>query len=243
MISFNSIILAAGKDDESFSLESNTPKIWIDVGGRSLIKMAISVYASNLQTVIAVSKNFVDNKKLIEINNKIKIYKLDEETGGALATASLIASSLDPNKPIIITAVDSLISKKKFDSFVEAMFNSNVESGLVVFKSQKPNLSFVRTNLSNEIIEVAEKRIIGNLATAGIYYFRNPDIFLACAKWAFLNNVSKNGIFYIAPSLNYLITTDLKSKLFEIEEVDYYRFSTFGETEISKERLRKNEIL
>ena len=63
MISFNSIILAAGKDDESFSLESNTPKIWIDVGGRSLIKMTISVYASNLHTVIAVSKNFVDNKK------------------------------------------------------------------------------------------------------------------------------------------------------------------------------------
>ena len=83
MISFNSIILAAGKDDESFSLESNTSKIWIDVGGVSLIEMAIGVYASNLQTVIAVSKNFIDNKKLIKITNAIKIHKLDEETSGA----------------------------------------------------------------------------------------------------------------------------------------------------------------
>ncbi len=78
------------------------------------------------------------------------------------------------------------------------------------FKSNQSRYSYVRSNKSGYISEVAEKRVISNLATTGMYYFKRGADFIDAAKKMIARNNLENGEFYVGPCYNQLIKSGKK---------------------------------
>ena len=72
---------------------------------------------------------------------------------------------------------------------------------------------------------VAEKRVIGPLATTGVFYFRTAELFLNAAKWCLVNNAKDRGVYYVSTALNAIIMEGLSVKYIEIPRHEYRSWS------------------
>ena len=88
-------------------------------------------------------------------------------------------------------------------------------------------------------MEISEKVIISNHATAGIFYFKNREHILGALEWALLNNIHRSGTYYVAPSLNYFVTNSMKIFPWFVTESEYIRFSSEDEAQQMIEKMRK----
>ena len=233
-MTYQSLILAAG------ALASNEKSFYkcrtIVRTNESLLEVCLDVFATSERVIIAVNPGdyeFFADKKLA---HNSRLVEISYPTQGALATSGMCIDQLEDDVPIIVSAVDG-ICFNVIDNFIITMKNSEADGGVIVFPSDNVNYSYVRVNQSIPI-EFAEKSRIGALATAGIYYFKNREIFADAILWAILNQVRYGGVYYFSSAMNKLIAEGMKVELFEVKEIDYYRFSTESESERSILRLR-----
>lgn len=186
----------------------------------------------NKYSTILIENGYYDS--LADLSEKFisKKYRLNFPTKGALASAAYgVSATIEDDLPLLICPGDSLIPTKSVNDFVESMMKKKAVAGTIVFKSNNPNYSFIRINKSGDIMEVAEKKAISNLATAGLYYFKSKKDFLDASLWSFVNTYNINDNYYLAPSLNYFIMTSQKIQYFEINSLEYLRFSTIVEAQ------------
>ncbi len=76
---------------------------------------------------------------------------------------------------------------------------------LPCFESTDPRYSFARVDENGYVAETAEKNPISNLATNGLYYFKNGSDFVKAALRDIANNNSFNNEYFVAPCYNELI--------------------------------------
>jgi hypothetical protein len=76
----------------------------------------------------------------------------------------------------------------------------------LTFFSDSPKHSYSRYNYDTRLVtEVAEKQVISNNATVGIYYWKSGSLFVECAESMIDKNIRFNNEFYICPVYNELI--------------------------------------
>lgn len=126
-------------------------------------------------------------------------------TRGALASALLPIDLLNDSDPIVLVPTNSVTDSKSLEVFLKSMCDSRVAAGIMLIDSTDPHYSYARV-YKGKVIEIIEKVIVGNLATTGVYFFRDKQVLKECARWAFVNNQSTDNKFYIAPSLNYVLS-------------------------------------
>jgi len=72
-------------------------------------------------------------------------------------------------------------------NFVE---RKNSDGALLTFFSDSPKHSYSRYNYNTRLVtEVAEKRVISNFATVGIYYWKSGAAFVDCAEQMITKNI------------------------------------------------------
>ncbi len=142
---------------------------------------------------------------------------------GALVSALLGAENLDPDKPLLICPGDAYLAQK-FESHLPPNSES-LDGFTLAFRSENSRWSFLGLNAEGEISEVAEKKIIGPLATTGHFYFKRAADFIEASKWVLVNNAHVNGNFYVSTALNYLVSQGLSLGYKEIDRNDYFSFS------------------
>lgn len=140
-------------------------------------------------------------------------------TKGALATLGLMLDLIPSETPIVIVPINASISEPMHE-FVNKMVAEDADAGVAVIRSNSPDLSYVRY-VNSKIAEIHEKEVVGQFAISGHYYFKNKGIIIDCLNWAMLNNITKNNLLYIAPSLNYIITKGKKLASFEANPQKY----------------------
>jgi hypothetical protein len=232
---YYTVVLAAGS--KRFNLENGQmiSKLEFDVSGARLIDRALS----------SLNKGFIrlviseDESCEFSILNEIDICKVGS-TKGALITAILGLRDCDLSLPLVICPGDALLKEGKFQEFIKETEVSDSEISLIVFNSDNPNYSYIRT-IDDVMVEVCEKKVISSVATTGFIYYKSAQLFLDCAEWAIMNNVCTNDSFFVAPSLNYAVIIGSNPSLFQIDESDYYRFSNPDEAHESEVRY-KNAI-
>ena len=234
MQNHNTLILAAGSSLFSLPDGSKVSKLNFDIASEKLIDRVTDTYQSG-NTFLAVSDKTI---KKDEIDKSITTIPVGN-TKGALISALIAIRDCDLNLPVFITPGDALISKKNYEEFRIQALHSNQDIALIVFDSQNDKYSYVRM-LDEKLVEVCEKKVISSKATAGIFYFKSGRLFIECAEWAIMNNIKTDGLFFLAPALNYAVVKGLNPHLFKIDEKDYFRFSTHDEATVSEERY-KNE--
>ncbi len=231
-IRHNTMILGAGKRKFILDNGQSISKLEFDVAGISLVNRVLSIFRTgNVHLIISEEESAE-----IQTGKEISICKVGS-TKGALISALLGLNNCDLSLPLLICPGDSLLKKDRFLEFLEQSEETDSDISLVVFNSDKPNYSYIRT-IDDVLVEVCEKKVISSVATAGIFYFKSAQLFLDCAEWAIMNNLITNGSFFIAPSLNYAAIIGSKLSLFRVDESDYYRFSDLNEAFESEIRYR-----
>lgn len=231
----NTVILANSTTDFPESL-SRSNRVWglrLDEN-LTLMEKAIMNYSVGVKNIVVANENLSDTAEEVEV------MRVSEKTSGALCTLALTIDSLIWELPVLVAPIDGIVDKEKVKKFVEKAILDDSSASIISFTSRNPKYSYVRTN-REQVTEIAEKKVISDQATAGIFYFKNVETMLSCVEWSIINNVKTEGKFFIAPSLNKLITEDKAIGIYKIDIENYYRFATIVEATESIVRISQSE--
>lgn len=186
-----------------------TPKPLLKLGDDLVIKHIIDIMrVPQAQFVFIVRQDHCDNfeldKHLLEIEPNAKIVRINEVTQGAVCTVLLAKEFINDENPMIVKDCDQIINwtPEHFFEFVE---RNKADGAIVNIHTDKPNYSFSRVNSKGQIIETAEKSVISNHGSVGIYYFAKGRDFVKYAERMIAKNMRVNNEFYTAPVYNQFI--------------------------------------
>jgi hypothetical protein len=186
------------------------------------IREQIKIFPNPERCVIAVRPNSLLDIESLEKFDNTRVAVINRLTNGALSTTALCMDNFNLDTPIVITPFDGYIGIDQLQ-IINEFITGDYDAGLIAFNSTSPLYSYVRM-FNQEVIEIAEKRVISGLATTGTFIFKNGKTLLDCIEWSMVNSIKTNEKYFIAPSLNMMVMNQKRIKVFEINESDYVRF-------------------
>ena len=212
--------------DEANKKEEVKPK-WQGGNMNVLIPMAGAGSIENLNIdakhIFIVQKSHYEKynlKYLLNLitNNNCEIVQVDGITEGAACTTLLAKQFIDNDEPLVMANSDQFV---EWDSneFMYSMIADNIDGGIVSFEATHPKWSFAKLDDDGFVSEVAEKKPISNIATVGIYYWKNGSDYVKYAEQMIDKDVRTNNEFYVCPVFNEAIGDDKKIKVFPIEKM------------------------
>jgi RpiB/LacA/LacB family sugar-phosphate isomerase len=192
----------------------HVPKPLILIDDKSIIEWSMSCIDYQGCDVIFVVRQQDINEYAIDAFLKekfgAKVVTVPELTRGAIETCLAAKEFIRPDQPVIIHCSD-VFWRPSFDA---SNFTCPEDGHILTFKSNSSNYSYSQVE-NGLVIKVAEKKVISNNASVGIYWFKTGEDFLLAANKAIENY--EGGELHIAPAMNYLI---LAGKKISISEVD-----------------------
>ena len=112
----------------------------------------------------------------ISLNNLV----LTRDTSGQAETALLGIKALEGihgevNTPILVHNIDTILLNRNLKDIETSLQSS---SGYIdIFASNNMGYSYVLTDENKKVLEIAEKIVVSDMATSGLYAFKNSNIF------------------------------------------------------------------
>lgn len=197
----NVLIPMAGIGSRFIEKGYHLPKPLIKIFGKPIIQLVVENLKIDANYIFIVQKNHRDKYKLDDLLNTIApgctIVDVDKITEGAAATTLLAKDLIDNNAPLIISNSDQVVvwSSLEFESLLAS------HSVVALFNADDPKWSYVKI-IDGHISEVAEKQVISNNATVGIYGWKTGSDYVKYAEQMISKNIRTNNEFYIAPVYN-----------------------------------------
>jgi beta-phosphoglucomutase-like phosphatase (HAD superfamily)/dTDP-glucose pyrophosphorylase len=201
----NVLIPMAGAGSRFSKAGYTFPKPLIEVMGKTMIQTVVDNLSIDANYIFIVQKTHYENYNLKDMLNLIApnctIVQVDGVTDGAAATTLLAEKYINNNCPLIIANSDQYI---KWDAreFLYDVLIKNVDGAILLFNSTHPKWSYVKINNFGFISEVAEKKVISNNATVGIYYWKHGADYIKYTKQMIDKNIRINNEFYVCPVYN-----------------------------------------
>jgi len=227
----NVLIPMAGKsqffDDELYPF----PKSVIEINGTPMIQLVLDNYLKMKRKVNFIfvlqekdcEKYHIDDVLNLITNNNCKIIKLTGETKGAACSALMAINYIDNDEPLIVANGDQVIDKN-FDSILDEFEKKKLDGGVICFEAIHPKWSYVRLDEKSKIVETAEKRPISKNAIAGFYYFKKGSDFVKATMISIENDANVNGLYFIAPTYNYMVLENKNLEIIKIPAEAYHSF-------------------
>ncbi|WP_137136956.1 hypothetical protein [Rhizobium sp. FKY42] len=134
-----------------------------------------------------------------------RIVRLSHLTGGALYSALGAMSLVAPDEPVIVDLADILFTEGPEDP--EHLFKARDWGAIVpVFQSTEPCYSYLEIE-DGSVLRAREKQVISDHASAGVYMFANPQIYLTAAVHSLQqrDELSYRNLLFICPMVNGVI--------------------------------------
>jgi beta-phosphoglucomutase-like phosphatase (HAD superfamily)/dTDP-glucose pyrophosphorylase len=208
----NVLIPMAGAGSRFASAGYTFPKPLIEVQGKPMIQVVLENLKIDAHYVFVVQREHYEKYNMKHLLSMLSpgcdIVCTDGVTEGAACTTLLAKQFIDNNDQLLIANSDQWV---EWDSseFMYAMQGSNVGGGIVCFHSLHPKWSYVKENQLGHITEVAEKRVISDTATIGIYHWGKGSDYVKYAEEMIGADERVNGEFYVAPVYNRAIAAGL----------------------------------
>lgn len=211
----NIVIPAAGRGSR-FSSVTSVPKPFININGKIMIDCAISSLVYNYSEPFHVHvcfhkdhinyENYLDNFKK---NYNLHLTYIDYVTSGQAETVNILVKKIDNEYPILIANCDQIVEWdiNKFISFCRL---NNLDGCIPVFSSKSDKWSYAEVDNNGFVVRTAEKNVISNHATVGVYYWKNKNLCISSIEEMKRNNDMTNNEHYVCPAYNYLIKNDGK---------------------------------
>jgi NDP-sugar pyrophosphorylase family protein len=215
----NVILPMAGRGSRFSEFGFSTPKPFIEIDSKPMFAWALqSLRGINISKLIVVALNEhiikYDLDSLLKkyCNYPYEIVGIENITKGQLSTVLCAVPLLEKDKDVLIISSDTLVVSN-ISKFISE--NSNTCSGIISVQESLSgdNWSFVKVNENGQVIEVAEKKRISNLASTGIYYFSKCEEFIFFSNSIISRNIMVNGEFYIIPVYEQMIQNNLEVKV------------------------------
>jgi HAD superfamily hydrolase (TIGR01509 family) len=236
----NIVIPCAGLGSRFVKAGYKAPKPLIDVNGKPMIQVVVENINIKGRFIFIVQKSHCEELNMRYILNAIApgcvIIETDGVTEGA-ACSILLAKDYINNDDYLITANSDQFLEWDARHFLYTCLSDNIDGCISTFINSDPKFSYAKTNDSGYVSEVAEKKVISNNATTGIYYWARGSDFVKYSEQMITKNIRVNNEFYTCPVYNEAIEDGQKVKIVEAK-----KFWCLGTPEDLEEYLAKNTI-
>ena len=218
----NVLIPMAGSGRRFKNAGFTFPKPLIEIKNKPMIQLVVENLNIDANFIFIVQKEDFEKYQIKYLLNLIapncKIVQVDGLTEGAASTTLLAMEYINNEDPLLIANSDQLI-KWSSNEVLYAFQSEGVDGGIITFNNMHPKWSYVQLNQEGYVVEVAEKRVISNLATVGIYYWKHGSEYVKCAQQMIKKDIRTNNEFYVAPVFNEAIANGKKIRATSISEM------------------------
>jgi len=230
----NIVIPMAGEGSRFTKAGYTFPKPMIEIHQKPMIQLIVESLGLKGNFIFIVRQEHLDKYNLKSLLNIIapncKIIVIDKLTEGAACTVLLAKKYIDNDKPLIIANSDQFIEWNPS----ETMYNfstKKIDGGILTFDTLHPKWSYAKVDKNNLVTEVAEKKVISNHGTVGVYYWKKGQDFVKYAEQMIDKDIRVNNEFYVCPVFNEAIVDKKVIKIHNVdsmwglgtpEDLDYY---------------------
>ena len=237
----NILIPMAGAGSRFEQAGYKLPKPLIDVCGKPMIERVIESLSSNkLDTnfIFVTQQEHLDLGLRDYLKDRGSIITINEMTEGAACTTLLAEELINNDEELVIANCDQYLQW----SFYDYITYSRLYDGcLVTFNSTNPHHSYVRVKKSL-VTEVAEKIVISDKASAGIYYFKKGSEYVKSANLMIDKDIRTNNEFYICPVYNELLQDNKQVSTYECDVHNKHMLGTPEELRIFLDKIENEEV-
>lgn len=194
------------------------PKPLIDVNGVPMIQAVINSLGIDGHYIFIVQKSHSVKYHLLDVLDDMvpgcDIVEIDGLTDGAARTTLAAKDLINNDTPLIISNSDQVIVWSGIE-FGSTLASSNV---IALFKDNDPKWSYAKIE-SGRVSEVAEKIVISNNATVGVYGWKSGADYVKYAEQMIEKNIRTNNEFYICPVYNEAIQDGQTVTPFFVDEM------------------------
>ena len=218
----NVLIPMAGAGSRFEKAGFTFPKPLIEVEGKPMIQVVTENLNIEATHVYIVQKTHYEKYNLKHLLNLItpgcKIVQVDGITEGAACTTLLAKELIDNDEPLVMANSDQFV---EWDSneFMYSMEADEIDGGILTFTATHPKWSFAKLDDNGYVSEVAEKKPISNIATAGVYYWSKGSDYVKYAEQMIEKDIRTNNEFYTCPVFNEAIQDGKKIKVYQIDKM------------------------
>jgi len=219
----NIVVPMAGKGTAFTNAGYTFPKPLIDVGGKTMIELVIDNLKPKCKYkfIFICLKEHYDKYDLYHIlqnatDNNFEVVPLLGPTQGAACTVLTAVKYINNQQDLLIANADQVINTD-INDFIKAARTGEKDGLIMTFKSSHPKWSYARTDKTGRVVEVAEKRLISDKATVGLYYFKKGEDFVNAAQSMIHKDIRYDNQFFVCPTYNELLLQDKKIYVYDID--------------------------
>jgi len=153
--------------------------------------------------------------RLAEWSPGAVVLAVDRITEGAAETVLTAAEAINTDDPLMIANCDQWIDADVND-YLARLDKPDLDGVIMTMTANDPKWSYVALDDAGYVSRVAEKQVISDEATVGIYSFRSGRNFVGAARRMIQDDARTLGEFYVAPVYNYLIAEGRSVGVFNI---------------------------
>lgn len=206
MKKYNLLVPLAGKGQRMINGGYRFPKPMIMVGDRHIIDYGLqSLDTSECNLIFVVRRdhicNYAIDKSLRDKFGDIRIVVAETDTQGSVSSCMLASKEIYNDIPLIVFCPD-IYFEPKFKPTDETFKN---DGHILTFKANSANYSYVQHDDNGFVTKTAEKIVISDDASVGVYCFKTGKLFLELAHQTIQSGAKANNEYYVCPLYNQLI--------------------------------------
>jgi NDP-sugar pyrophosphorylase family protein len=198
----NVVIPMAGQGSRFTLTGYQVPKPFIPIKGKPMIEWVIDNISDSKDKIYLICRtehiSYINNSSLPHRDNIAFIF-VTHPTEGAACTVLKAKSFINTDEPVMIANSDQFVV---YDKNIFNEKKSQYNGLILTFKSQEPKWSYALTNEYGTVFEVAEKKVISDKATTGIYWVDNGRFLVSGLEKMIKENKRVNNEFYVCPVFN-----------------------------------------
>lgn len=218
----NILIPMAGAGSRFAAAGYTFPKPLIEVRSKPMIQVVVDNLNMEANYIFVVQKEHYETYNLKYLLNLIapncKIVQVDTLTEGAACTTLLAQEYIDNDQPLLMANSDQFVEWNSNE--VMYAFNAdNIDGGILTFKNTHPKWSYAKLDEHGFVSEVAEKKVISENATVGMYFWKQGSDYVKYANQMINKNIRVNSEFYVCPVYNEAIADGKRIRVKQIERM------------------------
>ncbi len=228
----NILIPLAGAGSSFVRAGYSFPKPLIDINGKPMIQAVIEnlIPKNPHKFILICQESHYEKFSLYQIfsnatKDNYECVRLTSPTKGAACTVLTAVDFINNDEELIIANADQLLDSV-IDEFVDFARKNKLDGAIMTFESNHPRWSYALTDKDKNVLQVAEKRVISDNATVGIYYFKTGKTFVEGATKMIEKDVTVNNEFYVSPVYNELILSGKKIMVYKIDKTKMHSLGT-----------------
>jgi beta-phosphoglucomutase-like phosphatase (HAD superfamily)/dTDP-glucose pyrophosphorylase len=198
------------------------PKPLIEVNGKPMIQVVVENLNIEAHYIFIVQKEHYEKYNLKYLLNLIApdcdIVQVEGITEGAACSTLLAKDYINNDAPLVMANSDQYVEWNS-NECMYAFTADEIDGGIVTFEATHPKWSYALVGDDGFVKEVAEKKVISNEATVGIYYWKRGSDYVKYAEDMIAKNIRVNNEFYVCPVFNQALEDNKKIKVKRINRM------------------------